>query len=153
MQSRANCRSKVYHLFWVYLPVICLSALIITVYCAYVFTYLTILINVGAGLKGGANNKSMSSNSANSNSQADTNMNYAFNHTSSIESAHSKGMSLFIIVTICLVMLFISFIRTVFSNPGYFPSPLELEYKIILKNTKFNPEESKMSKPILLISL
>jgi hypothetical protein len=29
--------------------------------------------------------------------------------------------------------------RTIFMDPGYFPSPLEFEYKIILKNTKFKP--------------
>jgi hypothetical protein len=42
----------------------------------------------------------------------------------------------------------ISLCRTIWMNPGYFPSPLELENKIILKNSRFkNKYELNFSNP------
>jgi hypothetical protein len=40
-------------------------------------------------------------------------------------------------------MTFISYFKTVFTNPGYFPSPLELEYKILNNNDINNNNNNK----------
>lgn len=131
MQAQAKCYKKLYHKFFVYLPVFILSSLIILVYASYVFTYIIILTNVKTP-EGITNPQVPITDSV-----------YAFNHTSSVEYARKKGVALFIFITFCFIMLGISFVRTIFMDPGYFPSPAELEYKIVLKNTKHQPKNRK----------
>jgi hypothetical protein len=50
--------------------------------------------------------------------------------------AFKKGVWLLYSSMFLIIMLVLCIMRTVFMNPGYFPSPLELEDKIIKKNIK-----------------
>jgi hypothetical protein len=108
--------NKLWNYFLVYLPVFLLTSLIITVYLSYVFTYLKFLLT------------------ANENGNVED---FFLHHTSSLNTAHLKGKILLAFSLISAIMLFISLLRTVIVNPGFFPSPIELEYKLLgLSNQK-----------------
>ena len=108
--------NKLWNYFLVYLPVFLLTSLIITVYLSYVFTYLKFLLT------------------ANENGNIED---FFLHHTSSLNTAHLKGKILLAFSLISAIMLFISLLRTVIVNPGFFPSPIELEYKLLgLSNPK-----------------
>jgi len=127
MQTSSNgCFSKTFHTILVYLPTIVLSSLILLIYFTYVFTYITFLINPSVP-------------------KMDVDK-FIFFHTSSNKTAYSKGVALLVIVTFSLFMLAISMMRATFMNPGYFPSPLDFEYQIVLKNSKFKSERKKNGK-------
>jgi hypothetical protein len=112
MQTKVHWYVRAYHAFMVYLPVILLFAFIFLVYGAYYFTYLAHLL------------------------QGEINENvYPFFHTSTSKTAYTKGLVLLILVSTLLIILLICLFRAVFMNPGYFPSPLNLESKIIMKNS------------------
>jgi hypothetical protein len=68
---------------------------------------------------------------------------YPFANTSSKKTSRSKGLFLLISSSIFVILLFICLLRTIFSDPGFFPSPLDLEYQVVLRNLK-NEEEVKL---------
>ncbi len=109
-KSTKSAFSKLLNYFFVYLPVFLITSLIITVYLSYVFTYLKYLLNADEN--------------------ADKSQ-FFLNHTSSLTYAHTKGKILLFFSLIFAIMLFISLLRTVIVNPGFFPSPTELEYKLL----------------------
>ena len=115
-----------YHKFLVIFPVILIFILIFLVYFAYIFTYINILLNT--------NTSPFAINA------------YAFKATSSPGSANIRGITLIILTTTLLILLIISLLRTVVMDPGYFPSPINMEYKLILKNTNNNEIENKKEK-------
>lgn len=99
-------------------PVFAILILIAIVYFGYVFTYLFVLIDFG-----------------------DSRVKiYPYEFTSSPESAYSKGISLFILITFFTILMMINFFRAILMDPGYFPSPDQLEGKIILKHSNI-PQE------------
>jgi hypothetical protein len=103
----------------VYLPVVLVCFLITLIYFSYIFTYIVVLLNPNG-------------NTLKSVLPPD----FLLQHTSSPESSHVRGVFLLCFISFFLAILMISILRTVMSDPGYFPSPLELEHKIILKNFK-----------------
>lgn len=109
MGKKLTC-SSISNYFLVYLPVILLVLLILVVYATYFATYLYPLITADPDLPQEL---------------------FVLNPTTKLKSAKAKGISLLVISGIFFIMLMISMLMTVFSNPGYFPNPLELEYKII----------------------
>ena len=109
MRKKLSC-SVIYNYFLVYLPVILLSILIYIVYATYFATYLYHLMTADPDLPEEF---------------------FVLHPTTNVKHAKSKGIALFIVTGIFFIMLLISIYITVFSNPGYFPSPLELEYKIL----------------------
>ena len=119
-----NWKFKVYHNFLIATPVITILSVIAIVYFGYVFTFCIPLIY---------SNKE----------------NFSFSLTSSLETAYSKGLSLFIILTIFTIMLMINLLRTVFMDPGYFKSPLEVEKKIIHEHACVNDEQIEKIKPFI----
>jgi hypothetical protein len=114
---------KVFHYFRIYLPVLLIFALVFFVYFSYIFTYITPLLH----------------------SETFTEDSFPLTHTSDIKNGYSKAMTLFWIVTVCLVLLSIALLRATFMNPGYFPDPLELEYNIIKKNSIIYARQKKRS--------
>lgn len=108
-------------MFFVYLPMLLILCLMIIVYVAYIFTYITFLIN-----------------------PVEQPNIYPFIHTTTPESGKKRGIVLVSIVTFFFVLTFTSMLRVVFMDPGYVPSPLDLEYKIIKKN--INPKLEKNQK-------
>jgi hypothetical protein len=113
---------RFYHKFFIFLPVFIISILIIIVYLGYNLTYLKYLLE---------------------SNQIKEEENFFLRKTSSLHFARSKGIFLFIISLFNLIMTFISYFKTVFTNPGYFPSPLELEYKILNNNDINNNNNNK----------
>jgi hypothetical protein len=114
--------TKAYHNFMVYFPIIVILSIILLIYTTYVFTYITILLQTDYKPVSGDNSQSGY---------------YAFRHTSSASSAETKGIILIIFESFFLFMLLISIFRTILVNPGFIPSPLDLEYKLILNHPKF----------------
>lgn len=105
--------SYAWNYFLIFLPVIIIYSLILVGYVGYLTTYISILIN--------------SSNYDSSD--------YPFQSTSDFKNGYGKGLALLILSSIFFVLLLISITRTVFMNPGYYPSPLELEQKLIDSQT------------------
>lgn len=99
-------------------PVVAILILIAIVYFGYVFTYLLVLMDYGDSRV----------------------KSYPYEFTSSAESAYTKGITLFILVTFFTIMMMINFFRAILMDPGYFPSPDQLEGKIILKHSNI-PQE------------
>ena len=102
-----------------------LTSLIMTVYLSYIFTYLKYMITYD-GIK----------------------EDFFLGHTTAASSAKTKGYILLYLSLFLIVMMFLSMFRTVCCNPGYFPSPLELEYKILSlgKKKKKNDDDAFLSK-------
>ena len=112
--KKVNKLSVALHYFLVYLPVLLIFGLILLIYITYLYTYIFVLID---GKKFDEDD-------------------FPLLHTSEPKNGKSKGIVFLSVTTGCLIMLSISLLRTVFMDPGYFPDPLELEYRVILKNTK-----------------
>ena len=104
---KKSCLSTFCNYFFVYLPVLLLTILIVMVYLSYVFTYLIYMIRIDQ-------------------EEDPTNFFLSFTTTAKVKVNILLYISLFLII-----MLFVSMYTAVFSNPGYFPSPLELEYKLL----------------------
>ena len=107
---KKSCLSTFCNYFFVYLPVLLLTILIVMVYLSYVFTYLIYMIRID---------------------QEEDPTNFFLSFTTTASSAKVKGKILLYISLFLIIMLFVSMYTAVFSNPGYFPSPLELEYKLL----------------------
>ena len=107
---KKSCLSTFCNYFFVYLPVLLLTILIVMVYLSYVFTYLIYMIRID---------------------KEEDPTNFFLSFTTTASSAKVKGNILLYISLFLIIMLFVSMYTAVFSNPGYFPSPLELEYKLL----------------------
>jgi hypothetical protein len=116
MQTKLQWHVKAYHLFMIYLPVLVLCSLILIIYFSYIFTYVLVLMN----------------------SKQVPQDNFAFSHTSKPTYAQEKGILLLTISSVSIFMLIISLLRTVFMNPGYMPSPTEIESKLVIRFTNEN---------------
>ena len=109
-----NKLTKAYHKFLVYLPVLVIVSLISIIYISYLFTYIFVLIKTQ--------------------SESLENNDFVFIHTLKPTNAASKGWTLLVISIVLVLMLMLCLLRTVFMDPGYMPSPMELEYKVVAKN-------------------
>merc|ERR1712032_433653 len=65
--------------------------------------------------------------------------NFLLIHTSNYYNAKGKGIALLIISMIFLFFLLFSIIKTVVTNPGYFPEPSDLECKLASTHPEKNP--------------
>lgn len=95
-------------------PVISIISMISLIYFSFIFNYCLLLINPQE--------------------------NYQFDSTTKKEDAHSKGLFLIISVSFLSGMMLINMIKVIFSDPGYFPNPNELEEMIVLKQSIFTNE-------------
>merc|ERR1711908_46403 len=104
-----------YHKFFVSLPALLVIMLILMIYVSYWVSYIIPLLqNWNVHI-------------------SKTSIDYPFALTSTRNNSGQKGLILGISSGIFVILLFINLLRTIFSNPGYFPSPTELEYKIVQK--------------------
>lgn len=110
---------KALYSFMVLSPVIAIMSLIAIVYFGYIFTYCYVLIDYNI---------------------ENFKYNYPFENTSTSESANAKGYILFVTVSICSLFMMINMLRSIFMDPGFFPSPIDLEHKIILKHSYITSE-------------
>ena len=69
---------------------------------------------------------------------------FILQHTLSPSNAYKKGLALLCVSTFGVFMLLLCYFRVIFSDPGYVPGPLELEYQIIQKNRQ-SPEKEEGS--------
>ncbi len=106
----------------IYSPALVLLALIVFIYSIYIFNYVLVLVEPHSNLKL-----------------------YSLLLFGSNIFSQKLGIWLFIIMNWLFFWLIVSFLRTAFSDPGYFPDPLELEYNILKKNLDF-PEEQVINK-------
>merc|ERR1712151_632899 len=125
MEKKSNRLKILYHKFFVYLPVILIIFMIAMIYVSYLFCYILPLIhNWNTNVKDHA-------------------IDYPFAVTSSHKTSRTKGIALLITTFILIVLLLVNLLRTIFSDPGYFPSALELEYQIVMKNLHHQQESEK----------
>jgi len=98
---------RIFHKFRVILPVILILSMITMIYLTYLVTYIAILIN------------------------ADASDNFLLKGTTSFKTAATKGYIFLLLTLTFLVFLIWSIIKTVMTDPGYFPEPMNLEYRLI----------------------
>ena len=110
--------SKLWHNIVVYLPVALILSMITMIYITYTTTYLLVLIN----------------------SDKTNEVNFLLNLTTSHKNAKSKGIFLLFLTFFFLFFLLIAIIKTVVTDPGYFPELMELEYKLIASTIKYQLE-------------
>jgi len=118
MENKVSKTTIFYHKFLVYLPPLLVIFLITMIYVSYCANYLTPLL-------------------LNYNTQEEIIKNfskYPFALTSSPQKSYVKGVVLTLFTTSFLLILMVCLLRTIFSDPGLFPSPLDLEFNIVLKN-------------------
>lgn len=108
--------TKAYYKFLVYFPVLVIFSIIVIIYSTYVSTYIKILLDTEHTVNNQISPKSTY---------------YAFHHTSKESGAKSKGIVLLCFETYFLAMLLLSILRTLMVNPGFLPSPIDMEYKLI----------------------
>ncbi len=111
--------------FLVYFPVILLLIFILLIFFTYLFTYLLVMINTPP-------------------SEQDNQ--FLFGNTLSTSRASEKGRILLGVELFLMIMLLTSFFSTVFMDPGYFPSPTEIESKLMLINSQFGKDEPSSEK-------
>ena len=120
-KSNIKWYNKLFHELIVYLPMILLLILILLIYTTYFFKYLLILI--------------ISSES--------TTNSFPLILTTDPSLSSNKGIILLSITSVLFVLLLISLLRTVLTNPGYFEDPNKYEFKIVLKNTRYKASPKK----------
>jgi hypothetical protein len=118
--------SRIYHRLRIYSPAIIIISLIIFIYSVYIFNYVFVLVDPSQDIT-------------------------LFNslYFSNYFYTHRYGLGLFFIVNILFILMIISFFRTAFMDPGYFPDPVEIEYSLIKKNLDF-PENLKINSSTLI---
>ena len=116
----AGCKSKFINLFFVYLPVFLIFLLMTVVYVSYFFTYIVFLIN-----------------------PSEQPSFYPFSHTTTQKKKKTRGIILISIVSFFFILCIISMLRVIFMNPGYIPSPVELEGQIINRNLQKRQKSHK----------
>merc|ERR1711957_269021 len=123
-KKMASNATKLWHNFQIYLPVILILSMISIIYFSYLFTYLAVLINAENQIPA----------------------NFLLINTSNYYNAKTKGITLLIISAFFLLFLLFSIIKTVVTNPGYFPEPTFLECKIAATNPEKNPTLNQIAK-------
>jgi len=118
MEKKANKATIWYHRFFVYLPPILIIFLISMIYVSYWVNYLAPLL-----LDYNTEKEALK-----------TLIKYPFELSSSPQTSFSKGLILAVFTSLFLIILLISLFRTIFSDPGSFPNPLDLEFQIVMKN-------------------
>ena len=116
----AGYKSKFINLFFVYLPVFLIFLLMTVVYVSYFFTYIVFLIN-----------------------PSEQPSFYPFSHTTTPQNGKTRGIILISIVSFFFILCIISMLRVIFMNPGYIPSPVELEGQIINRNLQKRQKSHK----------
>lgn len=111
--------SYIWNYFILYLPVIIIYSLIFIGYIGYITTYISVLLNAD---------------------KYDSN-DYPFQPISDFRNGFKKGLALVILSSLFFVLLLISITKTVFINPGYFPSVLDLENKLAKSQTSENTND------------
>lgn len=119
---------KAYYKFLIFFPVLVIFSIIIIIYSTYVCTYITILLDT----QHAANNQIYPKSTY-----------YAFSHTSKASGAKSKGIILLCFETYFLAMLMLSILRTIMVNPGFLPSPIDMEYKLIKNKQSYSNKPAK----------
>lgn len=118
----ASTATKLWHNFLIYLPVFLILAMISIIYITYVFTYISVLIDAENTIPA----------------------NFLLINTSSYSNAKTKGIVLLVITLIFLILLLFSIMKTVITDPGYFPEPSKLECKIAATDSDKNPNFKAM---------
>jgi hypothetical protein len=116
MEQKSYKNKILYHKFFVFLPALLIISLIAMIYVSYLVCYIIPLL------------QNWNTNNTN------TPFQYPFVLTSTNKNSFSKGIILGILSLFFVTLLSINLILTIFSDPGYFPSALDLEYKIVIKN-------------------
>jgi hypothetical protein len=124
MERKSNNYKILYHKFFVFLPALLIILLIAMIYISYWVSYIIPLI------------QNWNTNIANNPLQ------YPFLLTSTNKNSITKGLILGILSLFFVTLLLINLIRTIFSDPGYFPNALELEYQIVIKNLIHQEQEN-----------
>ena len=112
--------TKLWHNFLIYLPVFLILTMISTIYITYLFTYIAILLNAENQIPA----------------------NFLLINTSSYNNSKTKGIILRIITLIFVLLLLVSIMKTVITDPGYFPEPSHLEYKMATSNSDRKSKEN-----------
>lgn len=135
MENKATKATILYHKFFVYLPPLLIIFLIAMIYVSYCVNYLApLLLDYPTERE-----------------QIKSLIKYPFELSSSSQTSFTKGLVLGIFTTFFLVILLICLLRTVFSDPGKFPNPLDLEFQIVMKNL-LHEQQKKNSSPSSLNS-
>ena len=114
-RQRTN-KSKLLHKIYVYFPIFLLFFLIIMIYSTYFYKYIYVLI------KG--------------NIHAD--VSFPFINSLTKYDTRKKGILILSISGVSMILLFISLLRTILMDPGYFEDPTKLEMKIVMANSIVN---------------
>merc|ERR1712032_1007317 len=114
MEQKSNKYKILYHKFFVFLPALLIILLILMIYSSYFICYIIPLLQNWKLTKQATD--------------------YPFAFTSTSRNSKTKGIFLGISSLIFVVFLSINLLRTIFCDPGYFPSALDLEYQIVMKN-------------------
>ena len=114
---------KIWLKFLIYLPVILILLMISIIYTTYIFTYIAVLINAETQIPA----------------------NFLLINTSNYANAKTKGIILFVVSFFFLCLLLLSIMKTVVTNPGYFPETLFLENKLCSNTNGKKTEKIKKS--------
>lgn len=125
---------KVYRSLLVYLPFIQLNCIILFIYSIYVSNYIIIFLNDEWTISYCKNDLK--------NNELFQIRHYYIIHFIVHDKVHQYGIVLIIIFTWNIFWLFVSFHRTCYSNPGYIPSPLHFEIKLLSSITQKSQSES-----------
>jgi hypothetical protein len=108
---------RLHHKLRVYIPVLTIFALVAIIYAAYMNFYIQQLIYP-------------------------TNINQSkIYFTSIFPDTQTTGVILGILMTFLVIVLILSMIKIIGSDPGYIPNPKNLEYKMLMKNLDY-PEDT-----------
>jgi hypothetical protein len=114
-----NWLTKVYHKMRINLPVLLVLTNLSLIYSIYMLEYvLPLMVGDNFLLN-----------------------NLLLGHHVNKKNTQTLGLALFIIMNWLLFWLLISYFRTILTDPGYLPDPMELEVQLILKNLDFQPNE------------
>ncbi len=108
-------------------PVLSINFLILMIYFGYVIFYCLPLINIVTNTSTSSQNTDFNQNDK---SKVEFENGFLF------ETAYHKGMFCLISVTYLFIMMYINMMKAIFMNPGYLPSPSELEEKILKKQSE-----------------
>ena len=114
-------KSKCSTVIYVYFPVILLFFLIIMIYSTYFYKYIYVLLN--------GQNYSVKS--------------FPLINTTNPFESKRKGIILLALTGSCVLLLFISLLRTILMDPGYFDDPTKFEMNIVMKNSSYTDHKLK----------
>ena len=125
MEHQSNKYKILYHKFFVFLPALLIITLITMIYVSYSISYIIPLLQNW--------NDNIMKNSRD----------YPFAFTSTNKTSRTKGIFLGITSGFFVILLLLNLLRTIFSDPGYFPSAMDLEFQIVMKNIVHQQENEK----------